>query len=103
MKFDINLAEKPSSDDLPDQTQNKMFPAFDKICATDIHDMRKPFGRVYDQIVVFNHLELTKFLSSSGFIEDTFINSLTSIGKKRRSYIRDRVIDEFRKHQTIFN
>ena len=95
MKLDINLAKESPSDDLPDQTKNKMFPALNKIRRANIHDMSETFGRVNDQIVVFDHLELTEFLSSSRFIEDTLIDCLRSTLRRTRQYIWDRVIDEF--------
>ena len=53
-----------------------MFSAFNEICTTDVDDMGKSFSRVDDQIVVFDHLELTELFSASRFIKDTFVNSL---------------------------
>jgi len=87
VKLDINLAKESPSDDLPDQTKNKMFPALNKIRRANIHDMSETFGRVNDQIVVFDHLELTEFLALVWFIKNTFINR-----------VGNRVIDKLRKN-----
>ena len=55
-----------------------MFPPFNEIRTANIDDGSKPLSRVDDQIVVFDHLELTEFLAFTRFIENTFINSLQS-------------------------
>ena len=78
MKFDINLTKKSTSNNLPDQPENKMFPPLNKIRTTDIDDMSKTLCRVDDQVVVFDHLELTECFASAGFVKNTFINGLRS-------------------------
>lgn len=78
MQFDINLAKKTPSDNLPDQAENKVFSAFNEIRTPDIDDMSEALCRIDDQVIVFDHLELTKLLAPSGFMEDTFINGLKS-------------------------
>ena len=83
MKFDVNFAKKSTSNNLPDQTENKMFPALNKIRTADIDNSSETLGRVDDQIVIFNHLELTEFLAFTGLIENTFIDGLES-----ESYMR---------------
>jgi len=40
-----------------------MFSAFNEIGTTDIDDVSESFCRVDDEIVVFDHLELTEFLA----------------------------------------
>src|SRR5271169_1833396 len=55
-----------------------MFPALDEICAAYIDDGGEAFGGVDDEVVVFEHLELTKFLSLGGLVENTFIDCLMS-------------------------
>ena len=78
MKLDIDLTQESTSNNLPNQAEDKVFPAFNKICAADVDNMSKTFCRVDNEIVVFDHLELTEFLAASGFIENTFINCLGS-------------------------
>ena len=62
-----------------------MLSAFDKIGGTNVDDVSETFCGVDDQIVVFDHLELTEFLPSRWFIKNTLIDC-----------IRNRVVDEFR-------
>lgn len=57
-----------------------MFSAFNEIGTSNVDDMGESLCRVDDQIVVFNHLELTKFLAFCWFVQNTFIDSLSQLG-----------------------
>ena len=76
MKFDINFAEQSASDNLPDQSEDKILSSFDEVGTADVDDCGKSLCRVDDQIVVFDHLELTEFLAAGRLVENTFINGL---------------------------
>ena len=79
-----------------------MFPALNKIRTTDIDDMSETFCRVDNEIVVFDHLKLTELLSSSRFIENTFVDCLDSANVEYAEiYIWDGIVDKFRKHKTV--
>lgn len=61
MKLYINLAQQTASNDLPDQSENKMLSSFDDVCRTDIDDTASDsFRRLDDDIVVFRHLEVVE-------------------------------------------
>src|SRR5690348_11417576 len=78
----IDLGKQPNLDDLPDETENKMFTPFDQILRTDIDDTAaNGFGRIDDHIVVFRHLERVDL---GTLVEHTLVNSLGN-----------RVIDQF--------
>jgi hypothetical protein len=47
--------------------------------------MGESLCRVDDQIVVFNHLELTQFLAFCWFIQNAFIDSLSQLGYNRHT------------------
>jgi len=92
MELDINLAEQTTADNLPDQTQNKMFSNLDDISTTNVDNRAtNTLGRLNNNVVVFCHLEGVKVLGlSSGKVEYTLIDG-----------IGDTVVDELGKHQTV--
>lgn len=76
MKFDVNLTQEPTSDNLPDQSEDKMFSPFKEIGTANVNDSGKALGRVDDEIVILKHLELTEFLALRRLVQDSFINGL---------------------------
>lgn len=89
MELDINLAEQTAFDDLPNQTKNQMLSSFDDILRTNVDNRASnSLGRVDDNVVVFNHLEVVYLF---GGVQDTLINS-----------IRDGIVDKLTKDETIY-
>ena len=58
MKFDINLGQKSPSDDLPNETKNKVLAALRDISRSDVDDRASnTLGRSDDDVVVLSDLE----------------------------------------------
>lgn len=88
MKLDIDLCEETSSNDLPDQTENQVLPAFVEIGSSDVDNREtERFGGSDDKIVVLSHLEVvesSRFLGrrhgggssrfSSSFVENSLVD-----------------------------
>jgi len=53
-----------------------MFSSLKEIGTANVDDSGKTLGRVYDEIVIFKHLELTEFLALGRFVQDPFIDGL---------------------------
>ena len=53
-----------------------MFSSLKEIGTANVDDSGKTLGRVYDEIVIFKHLELTEFLALRRLVQDSFINGL---------------------------
>lgn len=91
MMLDIDLAQQSASDDLPDQTQNQVFPPLGNILRADVDDgTSDTFGRGDDDVVILGDLEGVEFAFRGGLVEDSVIDS-----------VRDRVVDEFTQNQTV--
>ena len=91
MKFDVDLTEQSTSDDLPDKTEDEMLSAFLKILGTDIdHRASDSLCRRDNDIVILRHLERIDLFARSRLVQNAHINR-----------IRDRVVDEFTKDQPI--
>ena len=61
MLFDVDLAQETLSNDLPDQTENEMFPSFVEIGCSNVDDGKtERFRRSDDKVVVFGHLEVVE-------------------------------------------
>lgn len=76
MKFDVNLAKKTSSNNLPNQSKYKVLSSFNEIRRTNIDDRSKSLCRIDDEVVIFDHLKLAEFLAFIGFVQNTFIDGL---------------------------
>jgi hypothetical protein len=92
VQLDVDFAQKASTDDLPDQAKNQMFPNLDNITASYINDgTTDTFRRVDNDIVVLGHLESIQLLGFlPGSVQNTLVNS-----------IRHAVINELREYQAI--
>jgi hypothetical protein len=91
MMLDIDLAQQSSSDDLPNQTQDQVFPSLGNILRADVDDgASDTFGRGDDDIVVLGDLEGVEFAFRGGLVEDSVVDR-----------VRDRVVDEFTKDQSV--
>lgn len=91
MMLDIDLAQQSASDDLPDQTQDQMFPSLGNILRADVDDgTSDTFGRGDDDVVVLGDLEGVQFAFRGGLVEDSVVDR-----------VRDRVVDEFTQNQTV--
>jgi hypothetical protein len=92
MKLDIHLRQQSSSDNLPNETQDQMFPSLSDIARSDVHDgTSDTFRRRDDDIVVFCNLECVEGFTRGGFVEDTGVDG-----------VGDGVIDEFAEDETVF-
>jgi len=91
VKFDVDLAEQSTSDDLPDETEDEVFSAFLKILRTDVdHRASDSFCRGDNDIVILGHLESIDLFAGPRLVQNTHIDR-----------VRDRIIDEFTKDQSI--
>jgi len=91
MKLYVDLAEQSTSDDLPDETEDKVFSAFLKILGTNVdHRASDSFRGRDNDVVILRHLESIDLFARARLVQNTHINR-----------IRDRVVDEFTKDQPI--
>lgn len=106
MELDVNLGEQTPLDNLPDETEDEMLTTFHNVVGPDVDDgATNGLGRVDDDVVVLNHLELIHLLAR---IEDTFVNCvwdcvinelaedetvLKNKNKKKRRGLHDRLIN----------
>lgn len=91
MELDIDLAEQSTSNNLPDETQDEMLPAFLKVLGSNIYDgTTNSLGGGDNDVVVLGHLESVKWLSGGRLVEDTHIDS-----------VRNGVVNQFAKDETI--
>jgi hypothetical protein len=91
MMLDIDLAQQSSSDDLPNETQNQVFPSLGNILRADVDDgTSDTFGRGDDDVVVLGDLEGVEFAFRGRLVEDSVVDG-----------IRYRVVDEFTQNQTV--
>lgn len=91
MQLDINLAEQPLPDDLPDQAENQMFCALRDICRSNVDDgTADGFSRRYDNIIVLCDLERIKWFASCRLVENTHIDG-----------VRDGVVYEFTEDEAV--
>lgn len=68
MNLDVDLAEQTSSDDLPNQTQNQVLPAFDKVLGTNVdYRASDTLGGGDNDVVIFSHLESVEWTGLAGF------------------------------------
>lgn len=93
MELDIDLAQKTSLDDLPDKTKDQMFTGFHNILRPNVnHRAPNRLGRVDDNVVVFDHLELIDgLLGLATNVQYTFIDR-----------IRHRIVDQFTQNETVY-
>ena len=93
MMLDIDLAQQSASDDLPDQTQDQVFPSLGDVLRADVDDgTSDTFGRGDDDVVILGDLEGVEFAFRGGLVEHSVVDG-----------IRDRVVDEFTQNQTVCN
>jgi len=91
MNLDIDLAQKTSPDDLPDQTQDQVFPTLRNILRTDVDDgTSDTLGRGDDDVVVLGDLEGVEFTLRGGFVENSVVDR-----------VRHRVVDKFTENQSV--
>ena len=91
MEFDIDLSKQTASDDLPDEAEYQMFPAFGDICSANIDDgTSDALGRGDDNVVVFRDLEGIERFTWLGLIQDTDVDS-----------VWHGIVDEFAQDQTV--
>lgn len=89
--LDIDLAQKSPSDDLPNETQDQVFPPLGNVLRTDVDDgTSDTFGRGDDDVVVLGDLEGVEFAFRRRLVEDSVVDG-----------IRYRVVDEFTQNQTV--
>ena len=87
MELDIDLGQKTPSDDLPNETKDKMLAAFRDISRSDVdHGASNTLGGCNNYVVVFSNLESIQRFSWLWFVENSHINCVSN-----------RVIDEFAK------
>ena len=91
MELDIDLGQETPSDDLPNETKDKMFAAFRDIRRSDVdHGASNTLGGCNDDVVVFSDLESIQRFSWLWLVENSRINCV-GYG----------VIDELAKDQSI--
>ena len=91
MELDIHLGQKTPSDDLPNETKNKMLSAFRDITGSDVdHGASNTLGGCNNDVVVFSDLESVQRFSWLWFVENSRINCVSN-----------GVIDELAKDQSI--
>jgi hypothetical protein len=92
MMLDVDLAQQSSSDDLPNQTQDQVFPSLGDVLRADVDDgTSDTFGRGDDDVIVLGDLEGVEFAFRGRLVEDSVVDG-----------IRDRVVDEFTQNQTVY-
>jgi hypothetical protein len=92
MNLDIDLAQKTSPDDLPDQTQDQVFPSLRDILRTDVNDgTSDTLRRGDDDVVVLGDLEGVEFTLRGGFVENSVVDR-----------VRYRVVDQFTENQSVW-
>ena len=91
--LNVDLGEQTSSDDLPDETENKMLAALRNVCSADVHDRAADtLRRGDDDVVVLRNLESIERFAGGGLVEDTGIDG-----------VGDGVVDEFTKDQAVLD
>lgn len=91
MKLDIHLRQQAPPNNLPDKTQNKMFPSFRKVGRTNVHDRTSDgFRRGDDDIIVLGDLKRIERFLGGGLVEDADIDGLG-----------DGVVDELAEEETV--
>ena len=91
VKFYVDLAEQPASDNLPDETEDQMLSALLDVLRTDVnHRAPDGLGGRDNDVVVLSHLEGINLFAWSGLVQNSHIDR-----------IRDRIIDEFTKDQPV--
>jgi hypothetical protein len=91
MELNIDLGQKTPSDDLPNETKDKMLAAFRDITRSDVdHGASNTLGGRNNDVVVFSNLEGIQRFSWLWFVENSRINGV-SYG----------VVNEFAKDQSI--
>ena len=92
MNFDIDLAQKTSPNDLPNEAQDQVFPSLRDILRTNVDDRTSDtLGRGDDDVVVLSDLEGVEFTLRGGFVENSVIDR-----------VRHRVVDKFTQDQPVF-
>jgi len=92
MELDIDLSQKTPSDDLPNETKDEMLAALRDISRSDVdHRASNTFGRRNNDVVVLGDLESVQRFPWLWFVENSRINC-----------VRNGVVDEFTKDQSIF-
>ena len=77
MKFDVDLGQQSTTDDLPDKTQNQMFPSLCNIRGSDVDDGTPDgLGGGNDDVIVLRHLEVVQRFAGGRQIEDTSVDSI---------------------------
>lgn len=77
MILQIDLGKQPPPDDLPDKTQNEMFPSINEILRTDVDDgATDTFGGSDDDVVVFCHLKSIGSFSAFAYVEHTLVDGV---------------------------
>ena len=91
MELDIDLGQKTPSDDLPNETKDKMLAAFRDISRPDVDNgASNTLGGCNDDVVIFSDLESIQRFSWLWFVENSCINCVSH-----------GVIDELAKDQSI--
>ena len=92
MELDIDLSQKTPSDDLPNETKDKMLAALRDISRSNVdHGASDTLGRCNNDVVVFSDLESVQRFSWLWFVENSRVDCVSN-----------GVIDEFTKDQSIF-
>lgn len=87
MKLYVDPTEEPTSDDLPNQTEDKMFTTFGEIRRSDVDDRASDgLGRCDHDVVVLCDLKCVQGLPSSRLVENTRVDG-----------IGDGIVDKFTK------
>lgn len=91
MKLDIDLSEKSTTNNLPDQAQDQVLTALSDISRADVHNgAPNSLCGGDNDVVVFGDLERVERFARGGLVEDTVID--------RFWY---GVVDEFTEDQTV--
>lgn len=92
VQLDIDLAEKTSPDDLPDQTQDQMLAHLDDVSTANVDDgTPNAFRRLNNNVVVLGEVEVVQRLDLlAGLVQDTLVDC-----------VRHAVVDQFRQHETV--
>lgn len=92
MQLNIHLCQQTSPNNLPNETQDQMFPSLSDIARSDVHNgATDTFRRSNNDIVVFGDLESVERFTRGWFVENTEVDCV-GYG----------VVDEFAKDETIF-
>lgn len=78
MQLDVNLAQKTTANDLPDQTKDKMLANLDDVASTNVDDgATDTLGRLDDDVVVLAHLESIQVFSLlSGHVHNSLVDGV---------------------------